>query len=295
VIESISKIFNNREISIFIWVVILLFWIFSKKETRKSSISVIKAFLKLFKWYLIMVIYIVILIIIFHKMRLWDFSLLKNTIYWTFGGAFILFFNVNKALENEKYFTKIFKDCFKLIIVVEFLSNLYSFNIVIELISIPILVFTGAMLGFSENKTEHKNVQILFNGVLIIYTLGVLIYSFVRISDSFKSLLTIENLKSLLFGSAMTLLLIPFLYLVALYMAYEDFLKMKKFILKENAKLYRFLKWEVFNRCRFSLKRIKIVNKNLHIYTSIEKEQIKYELNSIFGNNDKFRNTTLPN
>ena len=284
--ESISKIFNNREISIFIWVILFLLWFFSKKETRKSAISFFQAFLKLFKWYLIMLIYITGLVFLFYKLKLWDLSLLKNTIYWTFGGAFILFFNVNKALESEKYFTKVFKDCFKLIIAVEFLTNLYSFNIIIELISIPILVFIGVMLGFSENKAEHKSVQKIFNGVLIIYTLGVLIYSIGYISDNFKSLLTIENMKSLLFGSVMTLLLIPFLYLVALYMAYEGFLKMKKFILKENSKLYRFLKWKVINRCRFSLKKIKIVSKNLHIYTSIEKEQIKSELNYIIQKNE---------
>lgn len=284
--ESISKIFNNREISIFIWVVLFLLWFFSKKETRKLAISLIQAFLKLFKWYLIMLIYITGLVFLFYKLKLWDLSLLKNTFYWIFGGAFILFFNVNKALESEKYFTKIFKDCFKLIIVVEFLSNLYSYNIIIELISIPILAFTGAMLGFSENKAEHKSIQKIFNGILIIYTLGVLIYSIAYISDNFISILTIENLKSLLFDSVMTLLFIPLLYFVALYMAYEDFLKMKKFILKENPGLFRSLKWEVINRCRLSLKKINIVSKNLHIYTSIEKEQIKTELNYIIQNNE---------
>lgn len=279
--ESITKIFSNREISIFIWVVVFIFWFFSKKETRKSAISVIQAFLKLSKWYLIMLIYIAALVLLFYKFRLWDLTLLKNTIYWTFGGAFILFFNLNKALESEKYFSKIFKDCFKIIVVVEFLSNLHSFNIIIELISIPILAFTGAMLGFSENKEEHKSVQKLFNGVLIIYSLGVLIFSIINISDNFSSLLSVESLKSLIFGSVMTVLLIPLLYSFALFMAYESFLRMKKFILKENPKLYRFLKSEVIKQCNFQLKKIRLTNKKLHIYSSIEREQIICELNTI--------------
>jgi len=279
--EKLFKIFNNREISIFIYVVILLIWLFSKKETRQSAISVIQAFFKLSKWYLIILLYIAGIVFLFYKLKLWDLSLLKNTIYWSFGGAFILFFNVNKALESENYFIKIFKDCFKLIIFVEFLSNLYSFNIIVELISIPILVFTGAMLGFSENKAEYKPVKNLFNGVLILYGLGVLVFSVLRLSDNFNSLLTIENLKSLLFGSAMTLSLIPFLYIIALYMAYEGFLKMKKFILKENIKLYRFLKWRIIRNCHLNLERIRMVSKKLHIYTTIEKEQILIDLKTI--------------
>ena len=280
-LEKLFKIFNNREISIFIWVVVLLFLLFSKNETRQSAISVIQAFFKLSKWYLILLIYIAGIVFLFYRLKLWDLSLLKNTIYWTFGGAFILFFNVNKALESEKHFIKILKDCFKFIIVVEFLSNLYSFNLIIELISIPILVFAGVMLGFSENKTEYKSVQKIFNGVLILYGLGVLIFSIIRISDNFNSLFSIENLKSLLFGTAMTLSLIPFLYLIALYMAYEGFLKMKKYILKNNSKLYKYLKWQVISRCNVNLKKIRIVSKKLHIYDSIEKQQMINELNKI--------------
>ncbi len=64
-------------------------------------------------------------------------------------------------------------------------------------------------------------------------------------------------------------------------MAYEGFLKMKKFILKENRSLYLFLKWRIIWKCHLSLKRIKLVSKKLHIYTSIDKEQIITDLNLI--------------
>lgn len=232
-----------------------------------------------------MLIYISGVVFLFHKLKLWDTSLLKNTVYWSFGGAFVLFFNINKALENDNHFLKVFKDCFKLVIVVEFLSNLYSFNLFIELVSIPFLVFTGAMLAFSENKSEHKSVLKIFNGILILYGLSVLIFSVIKISKSENSFFSVENLKSLLFGSIMTLSLIPFLYFMALYMAYEGFLKMKKFILKENKKLYRFLKWRIIKRCHLNLNRIRLVSKKLHIYTSIRKEQINDGLNLILSRN----------
>jgi len=279
--ENISKIFNNREISIFIWVVLFLLWFFSKKEMRKSAISVIQVFFKLAKWYLLMLLYIAGVVLLFYKLELWDFSLLKNTIYWSLGSAFILFFNVNKALENEKYFFKIFKDCLNLIIVVGFLTNLYSFNIFIELVSIPILFLTGAILAFPESKPEYKNIHKIFNGVLILYGFSVIVFSVIQISGSEKPLFTTENLKLVLFGPIMTLLLIPFLYVIALYMAYEAFLNLKKFILKENRSLYRFLKWRIIWKCHLSLKRIKLVSNKLNIYTSIDKQQIITDLNLI--------------
>ena len=279
---KITEIFNNREISIFLWIVLFLFWFFSQKQTRKSAISLIQAFFKLYKWYIIMIVYIIVLVVAFYKIDLWDWSLLKDTIYWIFGGAFIMFFNVNKALEKEKYFLNIFKDCFKVIIILEFLSNLYSFHIVIELISIPLMLIIGLMTALSEHNKVDKKVIKFSNTLTLIYILAVLIYSAIRIINDTDSVFTSDNLKSLLFGPVMTVLFIPFLYVVALYMAYEGFLKMKKFILKEHPDLYKYLRWQILKRCNLSIKNIRLVNKKLHIYTLIEKEQITNDLNLIF-------------
>lgn len=229
-----------------------------------------------------MIVYIIVLVVAFYKIDLWDWSLLKDTIYWIFGGAFIMFFNVNKALEKEKYFLNIFKDCFKVIIILEFLSNLYSFHIVIELISIPLMLIIGLMTALSEHNKVDKKVIKFSNTLTLIYILAVLIYSAIRIINDTDSVFTSDNLKSLLFGPVMTVLFIPFLYVVALYMAYEGFLKMKKFILKEHPDLYKYLRWQILKRCNLSIKNIRLVNKKLHIYTLIEKEQITNDLNLIF-------------
>lgn len=276
-----TEIFNNREISIFLWVVLFIIWFFFQKQNRESTISLIQAFLKLYKSYIIMFVYIVILVVVFYKLYLWDWSLLKDTIYWVFGGAFIMFFNINKAMEKNKYFINILKDCFKLIILIEFLSNLYSFPIVIELISIPLLVIIGLMTALGENKADKKVIK-FSNTLMLVYALAVITYSTIRIVNDTDSVFTFENLKSLLFGPVMTVLFIPFLYFIALYKVYESFLRMKKFILKEHSDLYKYLRWQVIKRCNLSLKNIKLVNKKMHIYTSIEKEHITNELNLIF-------------
>ncbi|MCF8297007.1 MAG: hypothetical protein K9J13_05610 [Saprospiraceae bacterium] len=233
-----------------------------------------------------MLFYIAILIFAFYKISLWDSSLIKNTIYWTFGCAFIMFFNIDKALNNERHFRKIFKDCFKLIIIIEFLSTLYSFHLAIEFLSIPIILFIGVMIAFSEYKEVDNRVIKFFNLLSVLYALAVIIFSIVSISGNLEVVFTIENLKSILFGSVMTLLLIPFLYFVALFMVYESFFNMQKFILKDKPKLFKFLKWRIIKRCNFRLKKIRLVNEKLHIYTSITKKQIKADLNSILGNNE---------
>jgi hypothetical protein len=283
-LSKILEIFSNREISTFFWVIVLIVWALSKKKIRKSVSSTIKVFFKLLKWYLIMIVYIAAFVLIFHIIEIWDISLLKDTIYWVFGGAFIIFFNVDKALRNEKFFINTIKDCFKLIILIEFLSNLYSFHISIELISIPIIFLLGLLSIDYESIKIDKNVKKFTNVLITIYVLAVITFSLIKAINNLDNVFTIGNFQSLLLGSVMTLLFIPLLYVISLYMAYEGFLKMKKFILKDQLDKYQFLKKQVLKRCNISLKKIVLVNNKLHIYNTIEKENMSKELDSILNN-----------
>jgi len=207
--------------------------------------------------------------------------MLKTTIIWTFGGAFVLFFNVNKALENKFYFWSVFKDCFKLTIIIEFLSNLYSFHIAIELISIPILILIGVSMALPKENKENKIVRSFFAFLYGTYIIAVVIFSTIKISNNFNKIFSFENLKSLVFGSIMTILFIPFLYFVALFMAYDNFFTMKKYILKEKPEMFKFLRGKIISACKLNLNKINKINKELHIYTSIEKKQIENEINLI--------------
>ena len=230
-----------------------------------------------------MLIYIAIIVGLFYYFNLWDISLLKDTIYWTLGVGFILFVNVNKAISREKYFKKILIDNFKLIVIFQFLSNLYFFNLILEIIFIPILLMFTLTSAYSENKDEYKPVKKLSDTLLAIYGFTVLIFSIYHAITDFESLNNINSLKSLLLSPILTVLYLPFLYFMALFMAYESFIKSKKWILKDNKKIFRFLKWHVYINCKFSLKKLRKLTKKLHVYTSISKTEIRNDLEKILN------------
>jgi hypothetical protein len=281
----ITQIFNTRELAIIVWVIFFIIVLILTKKYRSTAYTLIGSFFKLYKWYIFMVLYIGLIVLGLMKLSFWDVTMLKTAIYWTLGGAFVMFFNVDKALKEDKYFWKVFMDCFQLTIIIEFLSNLYSFHIAIELISIPVLVLIGSSMALKADSKENKIAKSIFGVIYGLYIVAVIIFSIIKISENYNELLTIASLKSLLFGSMMTIMFIPFLYFAALFMAYESFLKGKKFILKENSNLYQFLKWRIILRCHLNLKTIRLVSKKLHIYTSIKKEQINAELNLILSKN----------
>lgn len=230
----------------------------------------------------LMIIYVVIIVGALFYFNIWDKTLLKDTIYWTFGGAIILLVNVHKATGEDNHFKKITVDSFKLIIIIEFLSNFYVFNLVLELIFLPIILFFSIMSAFAERKDEHKPVKKLSDSLIALYGIVVSIFSAYHIIIDFNNIATVSNLKSFLLSPTLTILYLPFLYFMALFMAYESFFKSRKWILKENKKAFRYLKWKVFLKCNFSMSKIRKVTKKLHVYSSIEKAEIQNDLRLLF-------------
>lgn len=264
--------------------IVFLVWFLMQKNMRKSTKDLLKSFLQksILSMIFLMVIYVTIIVVALFYLDVWDKTLLKDTIYWTFGGAFILLVNVHKATGEDKHFKKIAIDSFKLIVLIQFLSNLYVFNLVLELIFLPIILLFSIMSAFAERKDEHKPVKKLSDSLIAIYGIAVLIFSVYHIITDFKNIVTTNNLKSFLLSPTLTILYLPFLYSMALFMAYESFLKSRKWILKENKKAFRYLKWKVFLKCNFSIKKIRKVTKKLHVYSSIEKAEIRNDMKLLF-------------
>ena len=214
----------------------------------------------------------------FYHFKIWDFSLLKDTIYWTFGVAFILLFN---SKNDTGYFKKTFFDCFKIVILFEFLTNLYSFNLIIEIISIPIILFFSLASAMGEIKEEHRSAKKASDIILSIYGITVIIYSTYHAIIDFNKLDSIDNLRSILLSPILTILYIPYIYFTALYMVYESFFKSKRYILADNNKLFRTIMWQVLKRCNYRLKKIQLVSRKIHIYRTEEKSDILKDLNII--------------
>ena len=92
-LEEIHKVLNNREIAICLVFLFVIIWVLRDKNTRESVSGFLKGFFALRKPLVVMGIYIVCIIILLYYINFWRLSQLKDTIYWIFGVALILFFN----------------------------------------------------------------------------------------------------------------------------------------------------------------------------------------------------------
>ena len=264
-IGKITEIFSNREISLAIWLFIILLLLLSKKEVRTSIFNVIKVFFgkKIISIYLLMTLYVFFLIFILNVLGFWNFSLLKETMYWYFGVAFISLVRANKVNQDEEYFKKMFSDNMKLIVLLEFITALYSFSLIVELILVPIMLFIAMLSAFTEVKKDYSQVKKVVNWILSLFGIIIIIFSVYKISTEFKSFASINNLTTFLLPPILTFLFVPFIYFFALLMSYEIFFVRLNFFIKDKS-TRRYTKWKIFTSFHFRLRQLNKFSKEYY-------------------------------
>ena len=149
--QSFFEIFSNREIALFIWVIILILFLFSKKDTRHSLKGLVKAFFakKLITLFVLMVLYVFGIVLILYKLTFWKGDLMKDTVFWFLSVASIMFFNINKV-ESKQYFKNHIYETIKWTIILEFVMNFYTFTLPTELFLLPFIILVSATKTFAE-------------------------------------------------------------------------------------------------------------------------------------------------
>lgn len=219
----LSEILNTRETSLAIWVMIALIALLFGKSTRKSFGAVIKAFFakKLIIWWLAMVIYIGACVSLFYHFGLWTPDLLKETVFYILFSASITFFKANKISGEKHFFREMLKDNLKLGILLEFLIGLYTFDLWIELLIVPFAVLLGGMQAIAARDEKYQQVNSLINWIWAIAGIAGLIHLIHSVTLHFQDLLSLESLRQILLAPNLTLIYIPFLYVLSLHMVYE--------------------------------------------------------------------------
>lgn len=262
--EDFLTSLSNREIALLIWAGIFIIVLVSIKGTRDSIKGIIKAFIQkqILIVFFALATYSVIIIYIFYKLNIWDSSLNKDSIFWFIGSALILFFNINEA-KNINYFKSIIKDSIKLTIVIEFIVNFYVFNLWAELAILPFLVFIAMMQAYAETDKKYKSVESILKSVLSYFGIALLVFILYKTVTEFGSLFSINNLKSILLPPIFTILLLPFIYIVALYSNYETLFIRIDFMSNDIA-LKKALKRNIFLIANLSLSKLNSISNKLY-------------------------------
>jgi hypothetical protein len=216
-------------------------------------------------------------VFILSKLRLWDISLLKDTVIWAISFGFVSLMNINKV-NNSAYFRKVFFDTIKWTIAIEFVINFFTFSLTKELIVVPIILFSAAMQAFASLKPEHKQVENLFKYSLMAFGTFIFFFSLYKTIELHSQVFTLDNLKSFLLPLFLSITFLPFMYLYNLLVKYEELWTRLNFSIRNKQDRQR-VKRQILFIANFNIDKLVMISKNIakpvHVYNDFSYEMIK--------------------
>lgn len=263
--------FNNREIALAIWILVVLVSVLSISNIRKSLSDVIKCFfkIKIQISLIIMMAYTTGVVIALYLLSLWKISLIKDTIIWFCFLGVVMCFNMVTSSKEENLFRKIILNNIKIVIIIEFLVNTYTFSLVGELIFLPFITFIAMLDTIAQTEKKYSSASKLITGLQSIIGVTILIYAISKAISDYKNLGSLDTLRSFLLAPLLSISFLPLIYLMLVFSAYENLFKRLNLGHEKSSKLKNYAKKEIIKHCKFSLKKIKKAS-NMNVYNLMQ-------------------------
>jgi len=279
------SIFNNREIAFAIWLLVAFIFVLTKSDIRKSLTDVVKYFfkIKIQIFITITIAYTAVIVTILYLLNLWGISLLKDTIIWFCFSGIVMCLNMVTSSKQENLFKKIIKNNIKIVIMIEFLVNTYTFSFVVELFFIPFITFIAILDAVAQTDNKYNSVSKLINGLQFIIGVSILIYVIIHAISDYSNLGSFDTFRSILLAPLLTISFLPLIYFMLVFSAYEKLFIRLNLGTEKSKKLKNYAKREIINYCKFSLKRLnKILNMNVYNIMQIKDEKDVHDMINIY-------------
>jgi hypothetical protein len=253
------NLFNNREIAIAVWILVIFIILLFIRGIRESLKDLVKVLFhrKILILVLSIIVYTVGITFVLYLLNFWNISLLKDTILWLCFSGIVICFRYVSSKEDENLLRNIIIDNIKIVIIIEFIANFFTFSLAAELVLIPFMAFIAGLDVIA--KTDKKNISVvrLLNGLQIIIGLFIFIYAFSQAIADYKNIVNLDTLKSFLLAPLLAVLFSPFVYFMALLVKYELLFLRLEMGCEKSKKLKNYAKKKIILYCLLSLKKTK--------------------------------------
>ncbi len=279
--EIVQEVFNNREIAIGIWALIAVIILLFLKPTRdflKTAVPIL--FCKKFVvFYIVFISFLIAVLYGLHWLDIWNIGLLKDTVFWVLFVELPLFVKTIDKAKDSHFFYTIIKENIALAVIIEFFLNFWTFNLWVELILIPMVVFFSLLYVIAGSEKKYIRVKKLFDYLAAVAGLSIIFYA---IHSTIKAPLVFfnsETLKSFILPMVLLLLNLPVVYALALYSMYEQI----KIRLKGKRTEQFKMKLRLLVFCGINLYKVTAVRQNLSqtVMISLTEKDFKANLKKL--------------
>lgn len=253
--------FSNRDIAIIFWLLVLVVFFLVNSGTRNSFCRVIRCLLviKLLIPIILGILIILSLTYVLWKNRLWNFSILKDTIIYGITATFTLFRYISDP--NRLFFKDVLSNI-KATIIVAFYLNQVSLCLVGELVLVPLIVFLVFLSTYSDINKDKVDTRVrgCLKGVIMFIILSLFIYNVWTLVCCWEDYFTRDSILALLFPIIVNPVYIIYAYMVGVYSLYETLFLRFKFLYASQFELGS--KLLLFRECGINKKKIQFFSSN---------------------------------
>ncbi|MGV1905072.1 hypothetical protein [Agrobacterium cavarae] len=214
---------NTREIATLVWLSIIIAVLLIIPKTRQALCELPRAFAqqKILQILAVFAVYVVGMIWGLHAIGIWDWDQLKNTIIWTFSVALIAVLGSHKIADDPGFFRKWITQNFQILAFVQFLITLYTYPLWIELLAIPIFTLLTGIIVVGGHDPKTKRTASVLPNIAAILTVAFFGPAFVMTVADFWHYATIQTWRDFYVPIILTLLFVPFIFVLYVAMSYE--------------------------------------------------------------------------
>lgn len=273
--------FTNREIATLIWFGAIIAAIFIAPKIRGSALAVLRAlsqriFVIVFS---IAGLYVAACVALLAKSGIWTPNHLKTTLWWVATVGFVSMFHINRIDEDRTYFQKALRDILGFAPAFIFLIESYSFPLLVEIFFVPLMAFLGMMLAFAD-RPEHAPAKTFLTNLTALIGISLLGYALYQTARHWVEFATVETLREFLIPFQLSLMFLPFLYVMSVYTVYERVLASLRWSVKDD-RLRRYAKWRAILHFRFNLDLLKRWHRLIGLERPEDREALRASIREV--------------
>ncbi len=253
-------LFNSREIAAGIWIIAAIVWMLLVGDLRRSLLGALGALLhpKILISSGFALFYVTLIILALQSVGYWQPILLKDTILWSILSGSVLFARSFETKGGVNLFRNLLVDNLKVVLIIEFLVNTYTFNLLAELILLPLIAALAMFGALAQSDEQFAKLAKATSAVLMLIGLGLILQALWRALGDMQTLASTLTLRELALPFLLSVSLAPLIYLIRVYAHYDRILL--RLSLSESLQCDRTLRWyavrKIFQKCGLSFRKL---------------------------------------
>ncbi len=235
---------NNREIALLVWMGLAFGLPMLIPSVRRAFGGVVRAFLQPpILWCIgVSAAYAAACVAALAAVDLWELLNLKTTIVWFVSFTIVATMEATRAGESLRRLPVLAKETIAVTALVVFIAETYPFPLWGELLFIPLVVLVSLCAEIAKRKPELARTVPVFTFLQAVLGLWALSYAVWQAASDLSRLVTMDNLREFVVPILLSLMFLPFLFFLTLFVAYQAAAVRVQFAIDDKSlRIYAFL------------------------------------------------------